>query len=527
LLIIHILVLVHLVIIIKKHHFFLVLTIRYVIIDIIVLHLIIFIHTIHTLFLEFLQLVCVGSSNKLSVHVKYLTLWIHQEFTFISFNLYTAHDHVVFHINTNLIISLSIICILPLADFLVWVLVCQYRWLRTVLFHQILLLILIIILPHTVLHVWVSIFKFILVLKLIIEVQLVSILLLEVLLVLVLLHKQLLLLLVLLVVFIVSTHLVSIIITVLDHFVAHYVLRVWRVSSIVASNVRVVPESSSSWWFSLVVIILMGLLLRLHMLSIHWHSIVGRTCRWVSLLSVCHQVWVSTSFRGVLKRSQLPFSATTTLQGARGCSWILVVSKVLGVDVLLLGIVLSSLCSYTERWSVVDDITVILLIWLPRRWRIVWLLRILVVCLILEVHWVVSLIIKKPFSLEEVLSSIEGRLLLHLLKAVLIWCSIVFVVLVLIFKIGYVTIGVHITRILKIILALRAIVLVIIVYLPLISRWAPVALGNPIDVRTKEVATLRANCTICCSWGSRWARELLMALLYLLTRMLVLSVASH
>ena len=240
----------------------------------------------------------------MSIHVKYLTLWIHQEFTFISFNLYTAHDHVVFHINTNLIISLSIVCILSLANFLVWVLICQYRWLRTVLFHEIWLLILIIILPHTVLHVWVSIFKFILVLKLIIEVWLVWILLLEVLLIfMLLLHKQLLLLLILLVVFVVPTHLVSIIITVLDHFVAHYVVRIWRVSSIVASDVRVIPKSSTSWWFSLVIVILMGLLLRLHMLSIHWHSIVGRTCRWVSLLSICHQVGVSTSFRSVLKRS--------------------------------------------------------------------------------------------------------------------------------------------------------------------------------------------------------------------------------
>ena len=41
-------------------------------------------------------------SNKLSIHIEYLTLRVHQKFTIISLNLNSSHNHIIFHVNTNL-----------------------------------------------------------------------------------------------------------------------------------------------------------------------------------------------------------------------------------------------------------------------------------------------------------------------------------------------------------------------------------------------------------------------------------------
>ena len=229
----------------------------------------------------------------------------------------------------------------------------------------------------------------------------------------------------------------------------------------------------------------------------------------------------------MLKRRELAFSATTALEGAGGSGWILVVRKVWWIDVFLLCIARSSLCPYAKRWSIISHIVVILLIWLAWRGGIIWLLGVLIVCLILEIHWVMCLIIKKSFALKEVLSTIKSWLLLHLLEAILIWCSVVFVILVLIFKVRYVVLSIHVSCILDIILALWAVVLVTTIAMSLISGWTPVALRNSINVSTKKVATLRAYGAAGCSWSTRRTGELLVVFLYGLIWILVLIIASH
>lgn len=112
-----------------------------------------------------------------------------------------------------------------------------------------------------------------------------------------------------------------------------------------------------------------------------------------------------------------------------------------------------------------------------------------------------------------------------MLKAILIWCSIVLIILVLIFKVRYVVIVIHIHSVWNILT--RAIVLVIIVDISLISGWTPVALRNSINVSAKEVTALGAYGAAGRSWSTRWARELLVIFLYGLIWILVLSIASH
>ena len=60
---------------------------------------------LHTVFLQLLKLICVGRADKLALHVKDLTLWVHQEFTVITLNLDATHDHVVLHVNTDLLVG--------------------------------------------------------------------------------------------------------------------------------------------------------------------------------------------------------------------------------------------------------------------------------------------------------------------------------------------------------------------------------------------------------------------------------------
>ena len=83
------------IIVVQKHHFFL-LAISVVLIIIIILIYIL------AIFLELFQFICVCSSDELTVHIKDLTLWVHQKFTIISLNLNSSHYHIIFHIDANL-----------------------------------------------------------------------------------------------------------------------------------------------------------------------------------------------------------------------------------------------------------------------------------------------------------------------------------------------------------------------------------------------------------------------------------------
>lgn len=54
-------------------------------------------------FLQLFQLISVCSADELSVHVEDLTLWVHQELTVVALDLDSSHDHIVFHINADLL----------------------------------------------------------------------------------------------------------------------------------------------------------------------------------------------------------------------------------------------------------------------------------------------------------------------------------------------------------------------------------------------------------------------------------------
>ena len=90
-------------------------------------------------------------------------------------------------------------------------------------------------------------------------------------------------------------------------------------------------------------------------------------------------------------------------------------------------------------------------------------------------------------------------MLLHLLKAILVRCGIVLIVLVLILKVRYVVIKVHVSSAWDVALTMRAIILVVIIHMSLISRWASVALRDSINVGAEEVAALRAYGAAGCS----------------------------
>ena len=57
--------------------------------------------------LQFFKFVCVCCSDELAVHVENLALWVHKEFSVVSLDLYTAHDHVVLHVDGDLLVSLG------------------------------------------------------------------------------------------------------------------------------------------------------------------------------------------------------------------------------------------------------------------------------------------------------------------------------------------------------------------------------------------------------------------------------------
>lgn len=101
----------YIVIIIQEHHLFVL--ILSLVVPATVGHAVIHIH-IHIVALivaitvigQLFQLICVRRSNELTIHVKYLTLRIHEELSFISFDLNASHDDVVLHVDADLLISL-------------------------------------------------------------------------------------------------------------------------------------------------------------------------------------------------------------------------------------------------------------------------------------------------------------------------------------------------------------------------------------------------------------------------------------
>ena len=107
-LIIHSLVTLNVVVIVKQHLNFLLvvltLTIPAIVVVVVARCLILIVVAI---IVKFFELVCVSSANKLTIHVKYLALRIHQKFTLIAFNLDSPHDNIILHINTNLLVCLG------------------------------------------------------------------------------------------------------------------------------------------------------------------------------------------------------------------------------------------------------------------------------------------------------------------------------------------------------------------------------------------------------------------------------------
>ena len=91
------------VIIVQKHHFFLLISsVSNVLIEV-VLIIVFILWSVLTVFLQFFKFICVSSSNKLTIHIKDLTLRVHQKFSIISFNLDSPHYHIVFHVDTYLL----------------------------------------------------------------------------------------------------------------------------------------------------------------------------------------------------------------------------------------------------------------------------------------------------------------------------------------------------------------------------------------------------------------------------------------
>lgn len=57
-----------------------------------------------TILLKFLKLICVSCSDELAVHVKNLALWVHQELSVVTLDLYPPHDNIVFHVYADLFV---------------------------------------------------------------------------------------------------------------------------------------------------------------------------------------------------------------------------------------------------------------------------------------------------------------------------------------------------------------------------------------------------------------------------------------
>ena len=75
----------------EEHHFFLLIVAS--------LTVILSILVLSAVFLELLKLISVRCSNELAIHVKDLTLWVHEELPVISFDLNSSHYHVVLEVH--------------------------------------------------------------------------------------------------------------------------------------------------------------------------------------------------------------------------------------------------------------------------------------------------------------------------------------------------------------------------------------------------------------------------------------------
>jgi len=94
------------IIIVEEHHLFMMLA-TFVSLILLTFHLNILPLVLLTVFLQFLELICICSTDELAVHVKDLSLWVHQELTVVTFNLDSTHDHVVLHVHGYLFVSLG------------------------------------------------------------------------------------------------------------------------------------------------------------------------------------------------------------------------------------------------------------------------------------------------------------------------------------------------------------------------------------------------------------------------------------
>jgi len=98
---------IHVLVIIKKLFFLVVLPLELsrsfiqvvILVDSPVSFVLLLAHVLSGVLLQFFQLVRVGGTDELAVHVKNLALWVHEELTVVSFNLDSSHDHVVFQID--------------------------------------------------------------------------------------------------------------------------------------------------------------------------------------------------------------------------------------------------------------------------------------------------------------------------------------------------------------------------------------------------------------------------------------------
>jgi len=96
------------IVIVQQHHF-LVLVLSLVVITVghTVVQVIVLIVTVSTIVCQLFEFICVCRSDELTVHVKDLTLRVHQEFSIISFNLNAPHYDIVLHVHANLLVSLT------------------------------------------------------------------------------------------------------------------------------------------------------------------------------------------------------------------------------------------------------------------------------------------------------------------------------------------------------------------------------------------------------------------------------------
>lgn len=94
------------IIILKQHHLFLLVIQLIILLIILILHIIIYLIILLTVFLQFFKLISICCSDKQSIHIEYLALWIHKKLSIISFNLDAPHYYIILHVHTYLLVSI-------------------------------------------------------------------------------------------------------------------------------------------------------------------------------------------------------------------------------------------------------------------------------------------------------------------------------------------------------------------------------------------------------------------------------------